>query len=72
MSSDNFVTSEKFLGFGMKWEISEPNYLKGGKSCEISFTAVLNTLCEPIPIFRVAFNAYFRSGCHCLIRSRFL
>ena len=31
----------------MKWETSEPDSPKGGKSCEISFTTVLNTLCKP-------------------------
>ena len=72
LSSDKFVTSEKFLGSGMKWETSEPYYPKGGNYCEISFTTVLNTLCEPLPMFRVSFNAPFHSGCLCLIRSRIL
>ena len=44
MSSDNLVTSAKFLGSGMKWENSEPGFTKG-KSCEISSTTVLKTLC---------------------------
>ena len=38
MFSDNFVTSETFLGSGMKWETSEPNSPKGVNSCEIYFT----------------------------------
>ena len=46
MPSENFVTSEKFLGSVTRWEISEPDYPKG-KSCEISFTTVLNNLCKP-------------------------
>ena len=37
MWSENFATSEKFLGSGMKWEISEPDSYKGVKSCDISF-----------------------------------
>ena len=51
MSSENMVTSEKFLGSGMKWETSEPDLPKVGKSCEISFAAVLNTLCKYLPFF---------------------
>ena len=57
MSSENFVTSAKFLGSGMKWENSEPDSPKGGKYCEISFTTVLNTLCKTLPMFCVDFNA---------------
>ena len=60
MSSENLATSTKFLGSGMKWENSEPDYPKGGKSCEIYFTTVLNTLWEPLTMFHVAFNASFR------------
>ena len=45
MFSDDFVTSEKFLGSRMKWETSEPDSPKGVNSCEIFFTIVLNTLC---------------------------
>ena len=56
MSSDNFVTSAKFLGYEMKWKISEPYSLKVGKYCKIFFTTVLNTLCKPSPMFRVAFR----------------
>ena len=63
MSSDNLVTSAKFLGYGIKWETSEPDSPEGGKFCKISFTTVLNTLCETLPIFRVAFNAPFHSNC---------
>ena len=72
ISSENFVTSEKFLGSGMKWENSEPDSPKGGKSCEIYFTTFLNTLCEPLPMFCVAFDAPFHSGFICLIRSHIL
>ena len=56
--SDNFVTSEKFLGSGMKWENSEPDSPKGVNSCEIYVITVLNTLCKPFPMLRVAFNAF--------------
>ena len=72
MSSDNFVTSEKFLVSGIKWETYEPDSTKGGKSCEISFTAVVNALCKTLPIFRVAFNAPFHSNFLCLIWSHIL
>ena len=72
MFSDNFVTSAKFLGSGMKWETSEPDSPKGVNSCGISLTAVENSLCKPFPVLRVAFNSPFHSGCLCLIRSRIL
>ena len=39
---------------------------------KIYFTTVLNTLCKPFPMLRVAFNAPFHSNCICLIRSRIL
>ena len=70
--SDIFVTSAKFLGSGMKWETSEPDYPKLVSSCKISDTIVLNTLCKPFPMLRVAFNAPFHSNYPCLIRSRIL
>ena len=63
--SDNFVTSEKFLGSGMKWDTSEPDYPKLVNSCEISFTIVLNTLCKHFPILCVALNAPFHSDLFC-------
>ena len=72
MLSGNFVTLEKFLGSGMKWETSEPDSPKGVNSYEISFTILLNTLCKPFLILRVAFNAPFHLNCLCLIRSRIL
>ena len=37
MFSDNFVTSEKFLGSGMKWETSEQDSHKGVNSYENIF-----------------------------------
>ena len=52
--SDNFVTSAKFLGSGIKWETSEPDATKVANSCEISFTTVLNTLCKPFPMLHLA------------------
>ena len=67
MSYENLVTSEKLLGSVMNWETSEPDSSKGGNYCEISFTTFLNTLCKPLPIFRVAFNAPLHSDCLCLI-----
>ena len=72
MYSGNLVTSEKFLGYGIKWENYEPVSPRGGKSCKISFTAVLNTLCEPLHMFRVAFNAPLHYDCLCLIQSHIL
>ena len=68
MSSDNLLTSAKFLSSEMKWENYEPVSPKGGKSCETSFMTVLNTLCEPLPMLCVAFNDPFYSGCLCLIQ----
>ena len=72
MLSDNFVTSAKFPGSGMKWENSDPDSPKGGKYCEIYFTTVLNTLCKPLPTIRMGFNDTFHSDCLCLIRSHIL
>ena len=72
MLSDNFFTSEKFLGSGMKWETSEPDSPKGVNSWEVYFTTVLNTLCKIFPMLRVAFNAPFHSDFLCLIISRIL
>ena len=72
MLSDNFFTSTEFLGYGMKWETSEPDSPKGVNSCEISFTTVLNTLCKPFPVPCLAFNAPLHYNCPCLIRSRIL
>ena len=72
MFSDNLVTSEKFLGSGMKWETSEPDSPKVLNSCEIYFTTVLNTLFKPFPVFLVAFNAPLHYKYLCLIRSRIL
>ena len=59
MSYDNLVTSAKFLGSGMKSEISEPDSPKIGKTCEISLMTALNTLCKPLPMFSVYNNAPF-------------
>ena len=72
MSYDNFVTSSKFISYGMKWETSEPDSPTGGKSCEISFTTALKTLCKPLLMFCVAFNDPFPYDCLCLIRSHTL
>ena len=72
MFPDNFVTSANFLGSGMKWETSEPDSPKGVNSCEIFYTNVWNTLCQPFPLLRIAFNALFYSDCLCIIQSRIL
>ena len=63
MSSEIFFTSANFLGYGIKWETSEPDSPKGGKSFEIYFTTVLNTFCKPLPMFSLAFSAPFHTGC---------
>ena len=68
--SANLVTSAKFLGSGMKWETSEPDYSKLANSCEISNTIVLNTICKPFQILCVALNAPFHCDLFCLILSR--
>ena len=72
MSYNNLVASETFLGSGMKWKTYELDSPKGGKSCKISFTTVLNTLCETLPMFCIGFNFPFHYDCLCLIRSRIL
>ena len=70
MSSDNFVTSEKVLGYRMKWETSEP-YSPKSKPCEI-FLQRSKTHCVNLYPFLVAFNNPFYSDCLCLLRSRIL
>ena len=70
MLSEFFFTSAKFLGYGMKWETSEPDSTKGINSCEISYTNVLNTLCKPFPMLNIAFNAPSHCDSFRLIRSR--
>ena len=72
MLSENLVTSAEFLGSGMKWETFEPDSPKIGKTCKIDFTTVFNTLCKPLPMFCVAFNAPLHSDYLCLMRSRIL
>ena len=57
MLSDHFVTSEKFLGSGMKWETSELDSPKGVNSWKVYFTTVLNTFCKTLPMFRLVFNS---------------
>ena len=49
--SDNFVTSAKKLGSGMKWEASEPDSPELVNSCKISDTIVLNTLVKKCCLF---------------------
>ena len=70
--SDIFFTLAKFLGSGMKWETSKPDSPKSGKSYEIFFTTVLNTLYKPVPTFLVDINNPFQSDCICIMRSRIL
>ena len=57
MSSNNLVTFEKFLVYGIKLENSDPDSPKIGNSYETSLIAALNTLCEPLPTFRVDNNS---------------
>ena len=56
----------------MKWENSEPDSPKAVNSCKTSFITVLNTLCKPFPMLRIAFNAPFHSNFLCLTRSHIL
>ena len=44
--ADNLVTSENFLGSGMKCDTSDPDSPKVGNSFFNSFTTPLNTLCK--------------------------
>ena len=69
MSYENFVTSANFLGYGIRWETSEPVSPKVGESYEIYFTVVLNTLCKTLTMFYVVFNSPFHYDCPRLIRS---
>ena len=71
-SSGNLVTSEKLLGYDMKWETSEINYYKDGNELFISFTTFLKTLCEPLPILFSGISSPFYSLCAFLIWSHIL
>ena len=69
-SSGNLVTSEKFLGSGIKCDTYEPDYPKVGYALFGSFTTDLNTLCEPFSVLFADISDPFYSFCVCLIRSR--
>ena len=72
MFSDNFLLQQIFLVLEWSWKLLNQILPKVSILAKISFTTVLNTLCKPFPVLRVAFNAPFRSGCLCLIRSHIL
>ena len=63
------MTSETFLGFGMKYDTSEPNYPKVGNELFNSFTTALNNLFKPLTILFTDSLAPFHSICACLIQS---
>ena len=69
---DFFFTFAKLIGLGKKWETSEPDTPKCGKSYEISFTTVLNTLCKTVPMFHVDNDVLLHSGCIWVIRTSIL
>ena len=48
-STGNMVTPEKFLGPGMKWETSDPDYPKSRNELFDSFKTTLKTLCRTFP-----------------------
>ena len=70
--ADNIVTYEKFLGYGVKCDTSEPNSKKLGNEVFSSFTTYLNNLCKPLPKLFSDSSATFHSFCVCLTRSRIL
>ena len=57
ISFENLVISKNFLGSEMKWDrISNIDSSQGVNYCEISFTTLLNILCELLPIFHETSN----------------
>ena len=68
----NLVTSENFLGYGMKCDIYEPDSTKLGNALFNSFETALNILCKPFPILFSGSSDTFFSFSVCLIRSRIL
>ena len=71
-SAGNLVTSEKFLGYGIKCDTSEPDSTKLYNAFFNSFTTALNNLCKPLLILFAESSDPFHSFCVCLIRSRIL
>ena len=66
----NLVTSENFLGYGMKCDIYEPDSTKLGNALFNSFETALNILCKTFPIlFSESYNP-LHSLCACLVWSR--
>ena len=51
ISSNNLVTSEKFLGSGMNSETFKYDSQKIGKACKISLTTALNNFVNLYPCF---------------------
>ena len=50
-SAGNMVASEKFLGYGIKWDTSDPASPKVGTELFNSFKTYLKTLLKPLTIF---------------------
>ena len=68
-SAGNLVTSEKFLGSGMKWDTSETDSTKSGNEFFNYFKTILKTFCKPLPILFAESSAPFHSLCVCLMWS---
>ena len=63
------MNSEKFLGYGINCDTSEPDYTKADNDLFNSFTAALNNLCKPFPIIFADIYSPLHSLWFCLIMS---
>ena len=70
--SDNLVTHAKFPGSWMKYETSEPDSPKIGNVSESSSEIVLNSLCNPLPMFNADNKNTFHYVHLCLMRLHIL
>ena len=57
--SGNLVTSEKFLGYGIKCDTSEPDYPNVGNDLSNSFATDLHNLCKTLHILFTKSSALF-------------
>ena len=68
-SDGNLVTSEKFLGSGVKCDTSKPDFPKVENQFFNLFITSLKTLCKPLSILFAESYAPIHSLFICLIRS---
>ena len=68
-STGNMVTSEKFLGYGIKRDTFDPDSSKVGNELFNWSTTALNSSCKPLPILFYESSAPLHLICAWLIQS---